>query len=133
MGCDIHLHIEIKVDGIWEHWSAPSVGRNYLLFAIMAGVRNYNEITPVAKPKGLPQDISKLTKMDYNQMAGDAHTASYLDHKEMAKVEAMYKNELPEEDFFSIEHDILRCYLFGNSFTPNNKISEIRFVFWFDN
>lgn len=65
MGCDIHLHIEIRKNGVWEHhnWESELVtghyedgskmldydklfehplyiGRNYDLFAILANVRN---------------------------------------------------------------------------------------------
>ena len=33
MGTDMHLHIELKIDGRWEHWSAPRIDRNYEFFA----------------------------------------------------------------------------------------------------
>lgn len=27
MGCDIHLHIEVKINGAWEHYATPRVDR----------------------------------------------------------------------------------------------------------
>ncbi len=54
MGCDIHCHIEIKVEGTWHHYSAPNVDRSYRLFARMAGVRNTGGVKPIAPNRGLP-------------------------------------------------------------------------------
>ncbi len=47
MGCDIHAHVEtgyINREGkmTWSHLCDFGFGRNYLLFALMAGVRRYN-------------------------------------------------------------------------------------------
>jgi len=39
MSCSIHLHIEVKVDGTWEHYGEPSINSNYQLFEKLAGVR----------------------------------------------------------------------------------------------
>lgn len=38
MGCDIHLHAEVKIKNAWHHYAHPSVPRSYPLFSIMAGV-----------------------------------------------------------------------------------------------
>lgn len=62
MGCDIHLHTEVKINGVWHHMGAPSVPRNYRLFAKMAGVRGIE--TPIAEPRGLPGDATLLTRRD---------------------------------------------------------------------
>ena len=43
MGCDIHAHFEIKVDGEWLHYSQANINRNYRLFEKMAGVRGENK------------------------------------------------------------------------------------------
>ena len=50
MGCDIHLHAEIKVNGKWEHYAHPHIRRDYRLFAKMASVRN--------APYGHPEHIA---------------------------------------------------------------------------
>lgn len=81
MGCDIHPYVEVrqqegwqKVHDIFENayfreddplddWNRPTsdrpyFGRNYTLFAILAGVRNYHEVSPIAQPRGVPPDVS---------------------------------------------------------------------------
>ena len=140
MGCDIHAHVEIKIDGKWEHWSAPEPRRNYLMFALLAGVRNYRELQPIAPVRGLPKDMTKLTAMDYHQMAPDAHTASWIGMEEMRKLEARYREVnarlYPEDDnpIFSFEH-WLGSYLCGNAlWCPSvPEVTDVRLVFWFDN
>lgn len=133
MGCDIHLHVEVKDDpwpllyekinvlleqgdkpgvmrelrnfsergsfGKWREasneelfgagfeastWrtdkSVPEVydSRNYVLFSILAGVRNYQGIEPIAHPRGLPADVSSVVRADSNRWGEDGHSHSYL-------------------------------------------------------
>ncbi len=87
MGCDIHTHLEIKIDGKWHHDSSPSISRNYDLFAKMAGVRAYgNSIVPISKPRGTPQDISAVTALDLESWNGDAHSNSWLNADEIKEI-----------------------------------------------
>ena len=51
MGCDIHLHVEVKIKGKWLHYNHPNIDRCYWLFTKMAGVR---EIEGVEACEGLP-------------------------------------------------------------------------------
>lgn len=107
MGCDIHLYVERqKKDGTWvrvpdskgpkhpyydpnaderhkEYFDKPewNTGRDYMLFARLAGVRR--NVKPIAEPKGVPSDMSKSTAKDWKQGQGDWHTASYLSAKEL--------------------------------------------------
>lgn len=134
MGCDIHLHIEIKLGGRWEHLGHPNVGRNYELFAVMAGVRGDEK--PIAPPRGLPSDASVVTKFDFANWESDAHTPSYLNAEEIARLE-----DWLHERKIDMEWELLHCYLFGNSFggfhkyptERSNVVEDLRFVFWFDN
>lgn len=52
----------------------PYCGRNYSLFAILAGVRNGCDFQPIAEPRGVPEDASAYTK-DWLE---DYHTPSWL-------------------------------------------------------
>lgn len=75
MGCDIHVHIEVQKDGVWHHFAAPKVERNYFLFAVIAGertdlLRDSDKITPVAKVHELPGDISLVTRVSVEQDKG---------------------------------------------------------------
>lgn len=130
MGCDIHLHVEIKIDGKWEHWSAPDVERWYSLFGLMAGVRG--ESGPVVQPRGIPEDATMLTRRDFEEWDADAHTPSWLSWDEMAKVWDILTDSHPlERRGISFEHDILHCH--PPYWGPEQDQPEARVVFWFDN
>ena len=59
-------------------------GRDYVLFAKLAGVRDYwNEIPKIDNPRGLPDNISNITLAEYKEWEGDAHTMSWLSAKEI--------------------------------------------------
>jgi hypothetical protein len=55
-----------------------STGRNYMLFAILAGVRNYYSLTPISKPRGLPGDVSDQVRSNSEEWGDDGHSHSYL-------------------------------------------------------
>jgi len=72
MGCDIHAYLDWdefkKRDGTYyaRNIAELHIGRDYLLFAIMAGVRKYGaDIKTVAEPKGLPPNISYVVENEY--------------------------------------------------------------------
>ena len=133
MGCDIHLHQEVKINGKWEHYGIADVGRNYQLFAKMAGVRG--DEAPIVEPRGYPADVTTVTQFNATDWGRDAHTPSWLGAEEIAEL-FEWLNEpgevRPRERF---------GWLFGNcwdSFTkyPEDRptgLEDIRFVFWFDN
>ena len=148
MGCDIHLHIEVKIDGIWHHYGAPSIDRNYRLFEKIAGVRGdiTNAISP---PKGFPVDATTLTNIVYQNEECDAHSVSWLGVEEIMKLEDWLKS-IPRKESdsyakYDLEHGILRMYLGGSSFTGWKRypedgsplspamVEDVRFIFWFDN
>jgi len=106
MGCDIHLHYEIKKGNKWKYidWKKDLqsedkdyytelfnhplyVGRNYDLFSILANVRNgygfagcktSGGFAPIDFPRGLPDDISDMVKEEAEHWEGDAHSHSWL-------------------------------------------------------
>ncbi len=141
MGCDIHLHVEILVNEKWEHWNHPLIQRDYSLFTKMAGVRNYDGITPVALPRGLPADMSVPTKLDADRWEGDAHSGSWLSDIEAGEVQRWYEelhSGLPR-------HPPVFGYLFGSYIDSHVRyedskkqlaelgVTAARVVFWFDN
>lgn len=65
MGCDIHCFVEAKVDNKWLLMDHPFVKRHYTLFGRIAGVRDEDQI-PIAKDRGIPDDISLGTKLYYD-------------------------------------------------------------------
>lgn len=154
MGCDIHLHTEIKVNGVWHHYSQPRIGRSYHLFCKMAGVRGpIDGIVPVSEPRGLPDGLSFTTNLDIRRWTGDGHSFSWLTSVELAAVikwndERMteWKKRKNAEDghpeyggWYSTEHEYFG-YLFGNGWDLEKyrsdypaEIEDVRAVFWFDN
>lgn len=144
MGCDIHAHFEIKIAGRWEHYTTPDIGRNYKLFERMAGVRG-DPREAIASPRGLPSELSAVTKLDVERWFGDAHSCSWLSAAEIAGLSEWGRTNLSSRQPDSLgrwdmEWD-WHCYLFGNSFAGFTKyrdeippeIEDLRLVFWFDN
>ena len=131
MGCDIHLHQEVKIEGVWHHYGHPNVHRSYELFGIMAGVRG--DETPVAHPRGIPEDATTLTKFSYAQWDCDAHHPSHLDSLEVTEVIKRFfqKSIWDQTDWFG--------FLFGGSWSgfheypEDGEVEDFRFIFWFDN
>ena len=63
MGCDIHPHIEYRAVGE-EHWycfAEPTIGRDYDLFGLLAGVRGG---PPLYQPRGRVRDPSMCVEID---------------------------------------------------------------------
>ena len=59
MGCDIHGVLQVKKAGIWVTIEEkPFSDRDYVAFALLAGVRNGRAITPISAPRGLPPRYS---------------------------------------------------------------------------
>ncbi len=139
MGCDIHLHVEIKVKGKWKHYNHPRIERDYRLFSKMAGVRGDEEA--ISLPRGLPSDISFTTKFDCDYDGSNGHSHSWLSAAEASYVQEWY-NKLRGVEYM---HPPLFGYLFGgyiNSYLqfPSDTerlfkrgFKEARIVFWFDN
>jgi len=104
-------------------------GRNYNLFAVLAGVRGYGP--PLIEPRGLPDDVSLETLDDYNYWQGDAHTPHWYSLRELLKD----------------ANNLCDPWIGGGHFTKNvidrmvdlaneelkGDGERIRIVFWFDN
>lgn len=90
MGADIHLFIEYQDPEYKDYWSSfggqINPGRNYSIFALMAGVRNYDNFD-LFSPKGLPDKIGYKAKSanelyvsdDENYESEDSTTRSSAD------------------------------------------------------
>lgn len=146
MGCDIHLHIEVKIKDQWHHYGCPNIQRNYKLFAKMAGVRTSQPLVDeILPPQGIPEDITLITKLDFQEWRYDCHHVSWFGLAEICKLEDWCKEMGGQKEGYDLEWDILNSFLFDSSFTgfyrypcdddPNDelKIQDVRFVFWFDN
>ena len=131
MGCDIHAHIELKINGIWHHWSSPDINRDYTLFARLAGVRTNNPKDRRYPIRPLPEDMTVLTRMVLRRFGNDAHTESFITGDEMTEVANWYAT--------NIKHPFSRIFGWGlgNGFSAEglkeDGVEEARMIFWFDN
>lgn len=140
MGCDIHVHTEVKINGQWHHYNAPEVNRNYALFAYMANVRNYGDITPISEPKGLPDDVSFMVQFDSDRWGDDGHSHSYLTADEIVLVDEFYKKLLEAREVKEQYWGNLFGWFFGDTFAGFTKypedrpedVEDVRIIFWFD-
>ena len=105
MGSDIHMMAEVRKGGKWkavtdevfpnpfhdpgsEHFSKeftadPHRGQNYFLFAILADVRNYDEVKPFNEPRGVPEDASPEWLEAVDAWSGDMHSKSFYTLREL--------------------------------------------------
>ena len=141
MSCDIHLHVEVKINGKWENWATPYISQNYALFTLMAGVRDAEDHPrPIALPRGLPADVSTVTAFHARHWKGDGHRHSWLSATEAGEVQEWY------ECIYGGSHlPPLFGYVFGNDVDSHVRFPEdceelrrlgfedVRVVFWFDN
>lgn len=105
MGCDIHMYAEVRREKEWAKvgsvfkstWSDeektdhPYNGRNYELFAFLAGVRNRFDVEPIAEPRGYPEGISVEVKKELDDWDSDGHSASWFSLKELQDANWEYK------------------------------------------
>ena len=109
MGADIHLFTEryishVKGEEKWvniDHWThnpwykegkddermldhvSIYHGRDYELFGILADVRNTPDDGPISEPRGLPEDVSDITKKESDIWASDGHSHTYFTLREL--------------------------------------------------
>lgn len=144
MGCDMHAHIEVKLNGVWQHYSAPIVERFYGLFNLVAFVRpedteNVGINYCVCKHFGFPEDASDLTKYCYELDASKGrHHAGYLTARELEELQEELYLHYPHVkrtgiDRLDLDYNIFRTYINGNSIAYHSGFEDSRLVFWFDN
>jgi hypothetical protein len=132
MGCDIFLHIEVKIDSVWHHYGKLDTQRNYDLFAKMAGERWIGdfEVIPISEPKGLPDDVSKVTLAEYTEEKNDYYDVSWLSFEE---IKTLYHWCLETEIEFPFS-EVEPLYIDEDDFTiESSPYDDLRFVFWFSN
>jgi hypothetical protein len=137
MGCDIHIHAEVKIKGKWEHYDQPDCDRDYELFERMAGVRG-DVKNAIAAPRGIPKNASLMTKFEAKNWGEDGHSHSWISAQEIADLADWEEKRQNPTRLFDRKWD---QWLFGNSYSgfikyPADRvkgIQDVRFIFWFDN
>ena len=143
--CEIHYVIEQEHNGEWvgvfgtdngltypncdSHLPLPVFvfkNRDYKFFADLAGVRG-----PGPEPRGLPEDLSSMSRMYTDSWGPDGHSYSYLSLRDFVTKWLIANNE-------SIT-PIVKEKLKGNDPVLEvvkklgiRQIDKYRVVFWFD-
>ncbi len=164
MGADIHSRVEIKWDtdsdwmlvteALWpnhyfirsrpvDYWNTPYVAepfhdRNYPLFALLAGVRNYWDIEPIESPRGMPDDASDSWKAYVDKWNGDLHSHSWFTYDELKHVLQNLDGRIQFENGSIQSHVELFDTSLIDALAPLTSAADpggaqIRFVFAFDN
>jgi len=133
MGCDIHTFVEIRKGDTWRMVKRPRFSerdyssgeieknsterpfdwRNYGMFGILANVR-WDDVEPISQPKGLPEDMSKGVKKNWDAWDGDGHSCSYFTAKEL--IEFDFFKPLKYDTYTEGEEVVSQSYRFGNTF-----------------
>ena len=154
MGCDIHCNVEYRRSYNKEYEDIDLYKRNryfgeedreefikvdiyqgrcYLLFGILAGVRNH-EVNPISTPRGIPADCCGNTCKEYYMYESDYHHPSWYTLSELKEAQNEYQEECLQEFIESIEKRFIDVINYGWSkkLTPEEE-RNIRVIFWFDN
>ena len=154
MGCDIHLvieklHKEERVDvyatDIQHEGKSKAEIRCYEFFYRLAGVREelaeergWENVSKL-QAKGLPRDMSSLTKMCINNMHGDDHTHSFLSMQKFIDIfkefdEQAYKDFEGYVKIFNKKIPDVKVLFDGIiKWYDDFDIDDYRIVFYFDN
>jgi hypothetical protein len=166
VGCDIHWFVEKRNSaGKWVHVKNKELDlpeRNYLFFAVLAGVRAHDwekelcppitlwaydrddgdsPIWPVPEgrrvySRGLPSGLSKSVMKEFERMASDAHTCNWLTFRELVKYPHWQQTVLLHGERSPVHK---YCGDFIKRVGPrlrelcDGDLDSVRAVFWFDN
>lgn len=165
MGCDIHCYIEYsEYKGSWWGFGGRiNPGRDYDIFARLAGVRNYgDEIKTPIPPRGVPADMSYEAMGDYALLLSDDGEPDMEGHVHKSTAKLWYGNN-PEKYLirnrmpYAVVHpdwhshswmtldefeSTIKEYLDGNAIylamiaamrAMESNGVKTRIIFWFDN
>lgn len=149
MGCDIHMVVERRIGRteLGDKWvgidamrrvtvrklakadlgfAIPTVrDRNYVRFARLAGVRGNGP-----PPRGLPEDISDLARLEVDGWGADGHSHSWLPIDEAARLflETEWRKGDPDPQSYEAKFPV--AHYFG---VETESVADYRLIFWFDN
>lgn len=123
MGVDLLLVIELKIIDEWVGFSNGHIqlARDYDLYGIMAGVRDYNNLQIFA-PKGFPDDLSDESRDNLQENISSFVTPSWLSYQELQKVNSQLSHS---------HTDLDACLAVMKVYHDNGM--DTRIVFAFDN
>lgn len=103
--------------------------RNYLLFTVLAGVRNTVGVVPISEPRGLPENVSNEIRLISDEEGQDAHSHSWLLGSEVLDYD--WDQEIRENGVTYTYRQCCNDLL--TALTELGNPQDFRIVFWFDN
>ena len=137
MGCNIHGHIEVRQypehsPNYWYSVHPITNYRNYIFYAVIADVRNGFDLPIISKPKGLPNDVGMMAKIDSKEMGLDGHSHSWLTYDELLNYTWIYRT--PDFVVYDEVHPYFKALMSELDCLVNEfGVENVRVVFWFDN
>lgn len=139
MGTSIHMHIEVKDGSQWHHYASPHMYRDRTFFQLLANVYPGSQITPLSFERGLPEDISFVTRHDYKQDCENyaVHHESWLSSSEIEELQQrlneIYRGTTKPFREYDLEDHYFNTMINGNPVFLHQGWDDVRFIFWFDN
>jgi hypothetical protein len=144
MDCDIHCWAEVREAGVWrkvgriwpaDDWGSegltdePYFGREYALFAILAGVRDSWKLSPIAPPRGLPADITTEVKAISEDWEREGHSHSWHSLRHLLEYWAWQESFTEEgvvngEDYLRIQAGGLPAEWWGRAVSRSHLVPE---------
>lgn len=139
MGTDCKTHIEIKdADGVWHHYTAWHVPRNYRLFTRMCGVRRVEGVAPIAPPRPPPSNVTKVTAASMER-ANESFMITGAELETVIDEEVAAQRDFPSGGYdgvWSLHHRGGAGYLFGNGYRlwgdETHGFTDVRVILCFD-
>jgi len=133
MGCDIHPHMELKINGKWFYVGEVAHGRNYNLFGHLSGVRGDDDKYFDTEYDGvyLPRDVSNDVSKEYEGWEGDAHTLTivtfngligFIEEREADLLDGLQKRHSSPHAWLKLMRKLIK---FG--------VEDTRLIIWYDN
>ena len=142
MSISMELHIEVKINDKWEHYSNPPVRQDLNLFNEMGYPMEHGYGKRKVLSDALPDDLSYITKISIERMHGSIYFRGWLNFDKIIALDR-WVDEFYNE-FSGLESYILNgTYFFGGRFAGFKKykednqwlydlgVQDIRFIYWF--
>lgn len=129
MGRDMYAHIEVKYNGDWHHYAAPSVDRDKRLFDLFVARGQTSDI---------PYDASVVTKHCY-ELAKRRYEPRNVCVVRSGKLPALQDaihdayGEPRNIARHDLEYNIFRTYVDEGTLAEHSGFDDLRVVCWFDN
>lgn len=137
MGATIHMHVETRRGDTWFHFAAPSILRDRTFFQLLADLDGDGVRKPVAPARGLPADLSEVTRFCRRQDGErvKCHHESYLTASELETLQERLWDIFGDRG--ALQHDLeghyFNTYINGNTVAQHQGWDDVRLVYWFDN